>query len=107
MNKRQLGSTDIYITPIGLGCMGLSEFYGPPADKAFAIKLLHEAIELGVKHFDTAEIYGFRSANETLGDALLVSGTVCLSQLNLGLRATGKQACELGSTAPGGIAGAQ
>ena len=88
--------------------MGLSEFYGPPTDKAFAIKLLHEAIELGVKHFDTAEIYGFRSANETLlVMLLLVSGTVCLSQLNLGLRATGKQACELGSTAPGGIAGAR
>lgn len=70
MQTRKLGSTDIYIPPIGLGCMGLSEFYGPPTDKALAIKLLHEAIELGVKHFDTAEIYGFRSANETLlGDA--------------------------------------
>jgi len=46
--------------------MGLSEFYGPPMDKNAAIKLLHEAIELGVEHFDTAEMYGIGGANEKL-----------------------------------------
>lgn len=46
--------------------MGLSEFYGPPMDQTAAIKLLHEAIELGVEHFDTAEMYGIGGANETL-----------------------------------------
>ena len=46
--------------------MGLSEFYGPPTDEDAAIRLLHEAIELGVEHFDTAEMYGVGSANETL-----------------------------------------
>jgi aryl-alcohol dehydrogenase-like predicted oxidoreductase len=46
--------------------MGLSEFYGPPMEQKAAIKLLHEAIELGIEHFDTAEMYGIGSANETL-----------------------------------------
>ncbi len=46
--------------------MGLSEFYGPPMEQSAAIKLLHEAIELGVVHFDTAEMYGIGGANETL-----------------------------------------
>jgi aryl-alcohol dehydrogenase-like predicted oxidoreductase len=46
--------------------MGLSEFYGPPMEQSAAIKLLHEAIELGVEHFDTAEMYGIGCANETL-----------------------------------------
>ncbi|MCZ6504284.1 MAG: aldo/keto reductase [Gammaproteobacteria bacterium] len=66
MNKKTIGNTDITVTQIGLGCMGLSEFYGPPTDISDAIKLLHEAIELGVDHFDTAESYGVGSANETL-----------------------------------------
>lgn len=69
MQNRKLGKTNASLPAIGLGCMGLSEFYGPPTDRADAIKLLHEAIELGVKHFDTAEMYGM-GANETLlGDA--------------------------------------
>lgn len=46
--------------------MGLSEFYGPPMEKRSAFHLLHEAIELGVEHFDTAELYGIGGANETL-----------------------------------------
>jgi aryl-alcohol dehydrogenase-like predicted oxidoreductase len=46
--------------------MGLSEFYGPPTEQSTAIKLLHEAIELGVEHFDTAEMYGIGSTNESL-----------------------------------------
>lgn len=62
---RALGRTQQSLPAIGLGCMGLSEFYGPPTDKGAAIKLLHEAIELGVEHFDTAELYGM-GANETL-----------------------------------------
>lgn len=68
---RTLGNSNVELPAIGLGCMGLSEFYGPPTEQSEAIKLLHEAIELGVKHFDTAEVYGFRSANESLlGEAL-------------------------------------
>ena len=65
MNVRILGQTETRLPAIGLGCMGLSEFYGPPTDRETAIGLLHAAIELGVQHFDTAEIYGM-GANETL-----------------------------------------
>lgn len=66
MKHRTLGKTQTTLPAIGLGCMGLSEFYGPPTEQGAAIKLLHEAIELGVKHFDTAELYGIGSTNETL-----------------------------------------
>lgn len=66
MQKKALGQTDRKLPPIGLGCMGLSEFYGPPMEQSAAIKLLHEAIELGVEHFDTAEMYGIGGANEKL-----------------------------------------
>ena len=66
MQKRTLGTTRWELPTIGLGCMGLSEFYGPPMEKKSAIHLLHEAIDLGVEHFDTAELYGIGGANETL-----------------------------------------
>lgn len=66
MKKRTLGHSKRELPTIGLGCMGLSEFYGPPTERGAAIKLLHEAIELGVEHFDTAEMYGIGGANEKL-----------------------------------------
>ena len=66
MQERKLGNTETLLPAIGLGCMGLSEFYGPPTERSAAIKLLHEAIELGVEHFDTAEMYGIGSTNESL-----------------------------------------
>jgi aryl-alcohol dehydrogenase-like predicted oxidoreductase len=70
MQQRTLGNTGRTLPPIGLGCMGLSEFYGPPLEHSAAITLLHEAVGLGVEHFDTAEMYGIGGANETLlGDA--------------------------------------
>ncbi len=70
MTPRRIGSTDLAVHPIGLGCMGLSEFYGPATEQSEAVALLHRAIELGVTHFDTAEIYG-SGANETLLGAAL------------------------------------
>lgn len=66
MQKRTLGHTGRKLPIIGLGCMGLSEFYGAPTEQSVAIKLLHEAIELGVEQFDTAEMYGIGGANESL-----------------------------------------
>lgn len=66
MKLRTLGKTQRVLPAIGLGCMGLSEFYGQPTEREAAIRLLHEAIDLGVEHFDTAEMYGLGSANETL-----------------------------------------
>lgn len=67
MDHRQIH--DFSVNPIGLGCMGLSAFYGPPTEQAEAIKLLHAAIELGVNHFDTAEMYGLGANEKLLGDA--------------------------------------
>ena len=64
--QRSLGSGGPKVTAMGLGCMGLSEFYGPPTDLAEAKRFLHQAIDLGVDHFDTAESYGLDSANERL-----------------------------------------
>lgn len=69
MLKRELGHTGIFINAIGLGCMGLSEFYGPATDKADAIKLLHDAMDRGVNHFDTAEMYGMGANEALLGEA--------------------------------------
>lgn len=69
MKRRTLGKTQVTLPPIGLGCMGLSEFYGPPTEQRAAIELLHQAIELGVQHFDTAEIYGIGANESLLGEA--------------------------------------
>ena len=57
MKVRILGQTEAILPAIGLGCMGLSEFYGPPTDRGTAIELLHAAIELGVQHFDLSLIH--------------------------------------------------
>lgn len=69
MIKREIGRTGIFVNAIGLGCMGLSEFYGPATEKSEAIKLLHEALDLGVNHFDTAEMYGMGANEALLGEA--------------------------------------
>jgi len=69
MITRNLGKSGISVSAIGLGCMGLSEFYGPPAQESEAIGLLHRAVDLGVTHFDTAEIYGQGRNEELLGKA--------------------------------------
>ena len=69
MQTRTLGNTQVTLPAIGLGCMGLSEFYGPPTEQRAAIQLLHEAIELGVRHFDTAEMYGIGANESLLGEA--------------------------------------
>ena len=70
MKKRQLGNTHLEVSSMGLGCMGMSSGYGPPADKQGMIALIGGAVDLGVTFFDTAEAYG-PFANETLvGEAL-------------------------------------
>jgi len=65
MLSRSLGQSGISVSAIGLGCMGLSEFYGEPMQESEAINLLHRAIDLGITHFDTAEMYG-QGRNEQL-----------------------------------------
>ena len=64
MKKRRLGTSGLEISTIGLGCMGMSEFYGP-ADEARSIEVIHRALELAINFFDTADIYGL-GANEVL-----------------------------------------
>jgi aryl-alcohol dehydrogenase-like predicted oxidoreductase len=58
MQKRKLGKSNLEVSAIGLGCMGMSFSYGPPKDKQEMISLLRTAVELGITFFDTAEVYG-------------------------------------------------
>ncbi|MGH8402421.1 MAG: aldo/keto reductase, partial [Gammaproteobacteria bacterium] len=69
LNKRKLGSQGLVVSAIGLGCMGMSQSYGP-ADEAESIATLHRTIELGCTFLDTAEVYGPFANEELLGRAL-------------------------------------
>src|SRR5580765_8155697 len=70
MQKRKLGKSNLEVSAIGLGCMGMSFGYGPPKDKAEMIQLIRSAVELGVTFFDTAEAYGPFANEELVGEAL-------------------------------------
>ncbi|MES2004890.1 MAG: aldo/keto reductase [Bacteroidota bacterium] len=70
MQKRILGNSRLEVSPIGLGCMGMSFAYGQPMEKKQAIDLLQKAFERGVTFFDTAEAYGPFTNEELLGEAL-------------------------------------
>lgn len=70
MQKRKLGSSDLEVSAIGLGCMGLSFGYGPAVDKRQGIALIRAAVERGVTFFDTAEVYGPFTNEELVGEAL-------------------------------------
>src|ERR1700687_1268612 len=70
MQKRKLGKSGLEVSALGLGCMGMSFFYGPPPDKQEMISLLRKAVELGVTFFDTAEVYGPFTNEELVGEAL-------------------------------------
>jgi aryl-alcohol dehydrogenase-like predicted oxidoreductase len=70
MQKRKLGTSNLEVSAIGLGCMGMSFGYGPPADKKEMISLIRSAVEYGVTFFDTAEVYGPFTNEELVGEAL-------------------------------------
>src|SRR5216110_539893 len=70
VQKRQLGRSNLEVSAIGLGCMGMSFGYGPPKNKQEMIALLRKAVELGVTFFDTAEVYGPFANEELVGEAL-------------------------------------
>ena len=70
MQKRKLGKSNLEVSALGLGCMGLSFAYGPPVDTQDAIKLIRAAFERGVTFFDTAEAYGPFKNEEVVGEAL-------------------------------------
>jgi aryl-alcohol dehydrogenase-like predicted oxidoreductase len=70
MQKRKLGNSNLEVSAIGLGCMGMSFSYGPPKDKQEMISLLRTSVERGVTFFDTAEVYGPHTNEELVGEAL-------------------------------------
>ena len=70
MKKRKLGNSNLEVSAIGLGCMGMSSGYGPAADKKEMISLIRSAVERGVTFFDTAEVYGPLANEELVGEAL-------------------------------------
>src|SRR5690242_21946497 len=69
MQKRKLGRSNLEVSAIGLGCMGMSHSYGPPKDKKEMISLLHAAVERGITFFDTAEAYGPLLNSDLVGQA--------------------------------------
>ena len=70
MQKRKLGKSNLEVSALGLGCMGMSFGYGPAADKQEMISLIRSAVERGVTFFDTAEVYGPFTNEELVGEAL-------------------------------------
>ena len=71
MQKRKLGKSNLEVSAIGLGCMGMSFSYGPPKDKQEMLSLIRGAVERGVTFFDTAEVYGPYINEELVGEALV------------------------------------
>ena len=70
MKKRKLGKTNLEVSAIGLGCMGMTFAYGPPGNKQEMIAVIRSAVERGVTFFDTAEVYGPYTNEELVGEAL-------------------------------------
>lgn len=78
MQKRRLGKSGLEVSALGLGCMGLSFAYGPPADKKEMISLIRKAVEHGVTFFDTAEAYGPFVNEKLVGEKHLLLSKVRL-----------------------------
>src|SRR5580704_17586566 len=70
MQKRKLGKSNLEVSALGLGCMGMSHGYGQPGDKNEMIALIRAAVDRGISFFDTAEIYGPYTNEELVGEAL-------------------------------------
>src|SRR5437016_12872471 len=70
MQKRKLGKSDLEVSAMGLGCMGMSFGLGPAVDKQQGISVIRAAVERGVTFFDTAEVYGPFNNEELVGEAL-------------------------------------
>jgi aryl-alcohol dehydrogenase-like predicted oxidoreductase len=95
MQKRKLGKSNLEVSDIGLGCMGMSFGYGPAADKKEMISLIRSAVERGVTFFDTAEVYGPFTNEELVGEALAPLRDQVVIATKFGFKldpTTGKQA---------------
>src|SRR2546426_3209319 len=93
MQKRRLGKSDLEVSALGLGCMGMSQSYGVPPDKQAMIAFIRTAVERGVTFFDTAEIYGPYTNEELVGEALapLRRQVVIATKFGIGRDAGGQQ----------------
>ena len=94
MQKRKLGRSGLEVSAMGLGCMGMSFGYGPPADKKEMISLIRAAVDRGVTFFDTAEVYGPFTNEELVGEALapVRDRVVIATKFGFKIDAAGKQA---------------
>ncbi len=95
MQKRKLGKSNLEVSALGLGCMGMSFGYGPPKEKREMISVIRSAVELGVTFFDTAEVYGPFTNEELVGEALAPVREQVVIATKFGFRfdsETGKQA---------------
>jgi aryl-alcohol dehydrogenase-like predicted oxidoreductase len=93
MQKRKLGKSNLEVSALGLGCMGLSYGYGPAVDKQAGISLLRATVERGVTFFDTAEVYGPFKNEELVGEALapFKGQVVIATKFGFKLSPTGEQ----------------
>src|SRR6201993_1178971 len=94
MQKRKLGKSNLEVSAIGLGCMGMSFGYCPAGDKQEMISLIRAAVERGVTFFDTAEVYGPFTNEELVGEALApFRGQVAIAtKFGIKIDLNGKQA---------------
>jgi aryl-alcohol dehydrogenase-like predicted oxidoreductase len=94
MQKRKLGNSNLEVSAIGLGCMGMSFGYGPAGDKQEMISVIWAAVQRGVTFFDTAEVYGPFTNEELVGEALspFRGQVVIATKFGFKLDPTGKQA---------------
>jgi aryl-alcohol dehydrogenase-like predicted oxidoreductase len=86
MQKRKLGKSNLEVSAIGLGCMGMSYAYGPAGDKNEMIALIRKAVECGVTLFDTAEVYGPFTNEELVGEALAPFGGQVVIATKFGIK---------------------
>src|SRR5271155_2309388 len=93
MQKRKLGKSNLEVSALGLGCMGMSFGYGPAGDKQEMISVIRAAVERGVTFFDTAEVYGPFTNEEMVGEALapVRDQVVIATKFGFGIDPTGKQ----------------
>src|SRR5450755_789077 len=94
MEKRKLGKSDLEVSALGLGCMGLSFGLGPAVEKKDGIALIRAAVERGVTFFDTAEVYGPYANEELVGEALepFKGKVVIATKFGFKMGSDGKQA---------------
>jgi aryl-alcohol dehydrogenase-like predicted oxidoreductase len=94
LQTRKLGKSDLEVSALGLGCMGMSFGYGPPKDRQEMISVIRSAVELGVTFFDSAEVYGPFTNEELVGEALapVRAQVVIATKFGFQFDETGKQA---------------